>query len=258
MNIQTLIVTTNRHDHGLIEHMNIQTDAIVGNQCDRNEVEEFEYNDHRIKWFSFCERGVGLNRNNVLMRSTADICVFADDDMVFHDGYEELVKEMFNKYPKADIILFNLDEEGSKRYKNTKVVKINRTNYGKYGAARLTMKRKRIHFSGITFNLLFGGGAEYSSGEDSIFLYDCLKRKLNIIAVPYSLAELTETRESTWFCGYNDKYFFDKGVMFSRMYGKKAYLIALYNSFKHRKKRYKKYGWKNAYKKMAEGIGKFV
>lgn len=257
MKIQTLVVTLNQTDHSLLERMNIQTDAIIGNQCDRNEIEEFEYNGYQIKWLSLSEKGVGLNRNNVMMRSTGDICVFADDDMIFHDGYGTIVQEMFERNLDADIILFNLDEKNPRRPNNTKVIKINRTNYGKYGAARLAFRREKLHFAGISFNLLFGGGAAYGSGEDSIFIHDCLKRKLKIIAVPYSLAMLNDDRESTWFTGYNDKYFYDKGVMFARMYGKYAIFIALYNSFKHRNKRYKQYGWKNAFRKMKEGIRNF-
>ena len=36
----------------------------------------------------------------------------------------------------------------------------------------------------ITFSLLFGGGAKYSNGEDSLFLKDCLKYGLVVYAVP--------------------------------------------------------------------------
>ena len=61
MNIQMLIVTMHQKDHSLLEKMNIQTDAIVGNQCDVNQVEDFVWEGHSIKWLSFDERRVGLN-----------------------------------------------------------------------------------------------------------------------------------------------------------------------------------------------------
>lgn len=254
MKIQTLIVTTNQNDHSLIDKMNVQTDAIVGNQCDRNEIEEFDQNGHLVRWLSLKERGVGLNRNTVMMRSDADICVFADDDMVFHDGYPDTVKKLFDEHPDADIILFNLDEKVPRRHKNTKVVEINKKNYGKYGAARLAFRRRSVHMAGVSFHLMFGGGAVYSSGEDSIFLHDCLKRKLRMIAVPVAIAELHDDRESTWFSGYNDKFFTDKGVTYAHLYGKAAKWIAFYNCFRHRNGRYRTYGWKQAYHRMCEGI----
>lgn len=254
MKIQTLIVTTEQVDHSLLEKMNVQTDAIIGNQCDRNEVEAFDYSGHSIKWISMCERGVGLNRNTVMMRSEADICVFADDDMVFHDGYADTVKKVFEEYSDADIIVFNLDERVPKRYNNSKVIKVNLKNYGKYGAARIAFRRHSVHMAGVFFHLMFGGGAVYSSGEDTVFIHECLKRKLKIIAVPIAIAELKNERESTWFSGYNDKFFVDKGVLYGHIYRKRARFIALYNCLKHRKDCYREYGWRKAYQRMCEGI----
>lgn len=67
MKIQVLAAAMNQSDHSLIEKMNIRTDAIIGNQCDRNSVEEFQVNGHNIKYLNFNERGVGLNRNNSLI-----------------------------------------------------------------------------------------------------------------------------------------------------------------------------------------------
>ena len=33
------------------------------------------------------ERGIGLSRNTALMRATADIILFADEDVTYKDGY---------------------------------------------------------------------------------------------------------------------------------------------------------------------------
>lgn len=49
-------------------------------------------------------------------------------------------------------------------------------NYAKYGAARLAVRREALIKSDINFSLRFGGGAQYGSGEDTIFLSDCLKK----------------------------------------------------------------------------------
>lgn len=76
MTLQVLVVTMHQTDHSLLEKMNIQSDAIVVNQCSRNEVEWFMYNGHQILWMSLNERGIGLSRNTALMRATADIILF--------------------------------------------------------------------------------------------------------------------------------------------------------------------------------------
>lgn len=76
MTLQVLVATMHQTDHSLLEKMNIQSDAIVVNQCNRNEVERFMYNGHQILWMSLNERGIGLSRNTALMRATADIILF--------------------------------------------------------------------------------------------------------------------------------------------------------------------------------------
>ena len=53
MKIQVLVATMHQTDHSLPEKMNIQTDAIIINQCDRNEYEEFTYNGHTIRFTTY-------------------------------------------------------------------------------------------------------------------------------------------------------------------------------------------------------------
>jgi glycosyltransferase involved in cell wall biosynthesis len=232
--VQVLIATMHQNDHSLLEKMNIQTEAVVGNQCDRNEVEHFEHNGRAIDWFSFAERGVGLNRNNALMRAKADYCLFADDDMVFRDGYEQTVIKAFEENPKADVLIFNLEEEGdTDRRANTKARKIGLLNYMNYGAARFVIRRSAVSYHGISFNQNFGGGTPHNCGEDTLFLRDCLKEGLRMYAVPYTVAKLTESRESSWFKGYTEKYFFDKGVVFGIAHPVLGKLFSIYIAMRH-------------------------
>lgn len=133
---------------------------IVGNQCGRNAIEKFKYNGYEAIYLNFKERGVGLNRNNALMRATGDICLFADDDMAYVDGYVNKVLRAFRSYPDADVIIFNLTGNVSKRYNVKKACKINKFNYFRYGAARIAIKRKSVVEKAIYFNQCFGGGTQ--------------------------------------------------------------------------------------------------
>lgn len=69
MNLQVLVSTMHQTDRRLLERMNIRSDAIVINQCDHNCIENFTFRGHNILWMSMNERGVGLSRNNALMRA---------------------------------------------------------------------------------------------------------------------------------------------------------------------------------------------
>lgn len=253
MRIQVLVATMKQQDHSLLEKMNIQTDAIIGNQCDRDEVERFNYRGHEIAWYSFNERGVGLNRNNALMRADADIGLFADDDMVYVDSYAEIVNKAFEELPDADIIVFDLTYPHGGRAPITKVQRLNKRGCMRFGAARLGVRLDRIHLNGVNFNLCFGGGAKYCNGEDTLFLNECLDKKLHIYAYPAVIAHLQDERTSTWFQGYNDEFFFDKGVLYYMLDRKFAVVLAAYHCLKH-KKLYCEYGMVNAYRQMIKGI----
>ena len=248
MKIQILVAAMNQTDHSLLEKMNLQSDAIIGNQCDRNSIEEFKWNGHHIKYLNFAERGVGLNRNNALMRATEDVCLFADDDMIYVDNYEEIVNAAFDKYPDADVIAFNIKEKEITRYIIKHEEKVGYINYLRYGTARIAVKLKSVRDAGIFFNLCFGGGTEHSHGEDNLFLTDCLKKKLKFYAVPEVIAELTEERLSTWNNGYGKKYLIDQGALYKAISRRWWKLLCLQDALR----RSKTYGisWIKAYRTM--------
>ena len=97
LKLQVLISTMNQKDFSLLERMNIQTDAIIINQCDKYEVKFFDYKGNKIKWFSLNEKGVGLSRNTALFHADGDILLFADDDVVYNENYEEIILNEFEK-----------------------------------------------------------------------------------------------------------------------------------------------------------------
>ena len=232
-NIQVLVATMNQADHFLIEKMNVKTKCIVANQCDRNSVEFFNYKGNEIAYYNFTERGVGLNRNNALMRANADICLFADDDMVYLDNYCDVVEKAFEENPQADVCIFNLVGRDTGKDKIKKKHRVYWYNYLRYGTARIAVRLSSIKKNGIFFNQCFGGGTEYCHGEDNLFLHSCLKNGLKIVAVPTYIASLTEERESSWNRGYNDKYLRDQGALYFLISRRWWRLLCLQDAIRH-------------------------
>lgn len=226
--LQVLVATMHQNDYSLSQQMNIKTDAIIVNQCDRNLIEEYEENGNKIAWFSLAERGVGLNRNTSLLRATGDILLFSDDDIVYYDNYEEIILSEFKKHPEADIIAFNfvsLNKDRPSSYIK-KGHKLTWYNCLKYGTFRIAVRRDAIFKNNIFFSLLFGGGAKYQSGEDSLFITQCLKKGLKGYASKEFLGTVCHN-ESTWFKGYTEKYYHDKGALYTAIYGKWMILFTL-------------------------------
>lgn len=254
MKIQMLVSAVDQDVRTLAERMNIRTDAVIVNQCGAFGYEEYEHHSHRIQCYSFRERGVGLSRNSALMRAEAEISVFADEDIVYHDGYERKIEEAFAGNKEADMILFNVKVAPSRRtYWNEKEKRIHWYNYGRYPAYSIAARTEALHRANVSFSLLFGGGARYSNGEDSLFLRDCLRQGLKIMASPEEIGEEKE-RESTWFHGYNDKFFRDRGVLYHFLYGRMAVPFSLRFLLAHKEEMCRETGWKRAYGLMREGI----
>ena len=235
MDVQVLVATMNQKDHSLLKRMNIQSDAIIGNQCNFNSIEQFKINDCCITYLNFNERGVGLNRNNALMRAQGKYCLFADDDMVYEDNYVDIVVSTFNDIPDADVIIFNLKEKKPNRFVIKKISKVNYFNYLRYGTARIAIRLKSIKDNGIYFNQCFGGGSEYCHGEDNLFLTECLNKGLNVYSVPIFIATLTEGRESSWNNGYDDKYLKDQGKLYYTISKRWWRLLCIQDAVRHRK-----------------------
>ena len=215
LSLQVLAVTMHQSDLSLAERMHIEGDALIGNQCDRTAKETVKTEDGEITMYSFDERGVGLNRNNLLMRATADIVLFADDDVVYDEGYRELVLEQFRNHPEADVITFNVVPipDTIPPDLNTKWKRVGRLNCLKYGAPRIAARLDRLRGKNLYYSLLFGGGAKYSSGEDSLFIMDCVRSGLKVYAAPVRIG-CVKFETSSWFSGYTEKYFKDKGLFF--------------------------------------------
>lgn len=255
MTIQVLIATMNQTDHSLLEKMNIQSNAIVGNQCAYNSIECFVWKKNEICYLNFHEKGVGLNRNNALMRANCDICLFADDDMIYIDDYPQIINDTFLKYPEADVIIFNLLERTIKeqqRYVIKKPTKVRWHNFMRYGMVRIACRYNSLYENGIFFNQCFGGGCKYQCGEDSIFLSDCLKKGLKIYAVPITIAELTEERKSTWNEGYTEKFFHDQGKLYRAISRRYWRALCLQDAIRHQKNYKKK--WRYTYKIMRDAV----
>lgn len=193
MDLQVLVSTMHQKDYSIIEKMNINSDAIIINQCDRFEYKKINYKGNSIDFFSFAERGVGLSRNTALMRATADICLFADEDMVYVDNYKEIVINAFKENPKADMILFNVPSKNPERPTCQIVTKgkVRWYNCFRYGAVNIAVKTEKLKKRNIYFSLLFGGGAKYSAGEDSMFIADCLRKGLKIYTHPAIIGYVT-------------------------------------------------------------------
>ena len=239
------------------ENMKLEADAIVINQTDSFGFEEYQYNNRNIRVYSFIEKGVGLSSNNALLRADGDIVLFSDEDIVYNEGYAKAVLDAFEANPDIDMIFFNFDvAEDRQTYHIEKKGRIRSYNCGRYPTYSLAVRREVLHKKGITFSLLFGGGAKYSNGEDSLFIKQCIKSGMKALALPVTLGREVP-RPSTWFNGYTDKFFYDRGVLYKALYKGLAKPLALRFLIAHRDIMLTNRKLMDAYKLMTQGMKEF-
>lgn len=248
--LQVLVATMHQKDTSIVEKMNIGCDAVIANQADRNEILVTE----KVKMITTNTRGVGLNRNIALLAADAELLLFADDDMVYYDGMADAVVRAFRDNPQADVLIFGVDitrngEITERRHLKPRRLRVwNSMRFGTYAVA---MRRKGIVQHNITFNQNFGGGCPFSAGEDTLFLKACFDAGLKVYAHSYVLGTCAKD-VSSWFVGYNDKYFYDRGVLMRYLFPKCPRLMSLY--FGIRFKRETKIGALRRVKLMLSGV----
>lgn len=257
MRLQMLISGMNLDTTHVAENMKLEADAIVINQTDSFGFEEYQYNNRNIRVYSFIEKGVGLSRNNALLRADGDIVLFSDEDIVYNEGYAKAVLDAFEANPDIDMIFFNFDvAEDRQTYHIEKKGRIRSYNCGRYPTYSLAVRREVLHKKGITFSLLFGGGAKYSNGEDSLFIKQCIKSGMKALALPVTLGREVP-RPSTWFNGCTDKFFYDRGVLYKALYKGLAKPLALRFLIAHRDIMLTNRKLMDAYKLMTQGMKEF-
>lgn len=218
MTLQVLLSTYGQTDFNLLKKMNIQSDALVVNQGQEFSSYVVTHDNYKIQWINCQEKGIGLSRNTALQRATADICLLSDDDVIYSDNYRSIVLEEFERFPQYDMIIFNLISTNPLRseFINKKGHKVHLFNCLRYGAFRIAIRTTSYQRARLSVSQLFGGGSRFGSGEDSLFLVDCLKKRLRVYASEKIIGTVNH-HISTWFSGYNHKYFYDKGALFAAM-----------------------------------------
>ena len=237
--IEIIVATMNQKDLSLFEKMNAQTDILISNQNKEYCYEEKTMNDCLVRMISTGTKGVGINRNIGLQNSKADILLLADDDIVYHDNYAEIIREAFEKINDADVIIFRM-----RFIKNGKVYDVDKhktrrlsmRNGLSFGTYQIAIRKKSMERANLHFTHLFGGGTIYSSGEDSLFLIDCFRAGLKVYSYEGLIGDNIRD-SSTWFNGFNEKFFYDRGAFIACAFPKQRYLISLYYVYVYMRKK---------------------
>lgn len=197
----------------VLKSNNITGQVVTVNQVEDNEeILNIENNKRRL--YSYNEKGASRSRNRLLEMVSEDICVFADDDMVYNKEYENIIKSEYQKNKRADMIIFNIENQNKEREKIKKIRngKLNIFNIMKARTPEITFKRDVIKNYNIKFDENFGPNGIFLKGEETVFLSECLKKGINIYVSQKNIGYVY-SKKSTWFTGFDEKYLYDQGAI---------------------------------------------
>ena len=244
MQLEVLLSCMNQKDWQISEESKITGNVLIVNQFtdfhdadhQTNSIQTLETMPKRIRMIFACEHGLSRSRNMAIQHAEADICLFCDDDEEFRENYEDTIPNAFRNLPEADLIAFQV--EGKETRLPNRIQKLGFTSCLKIASYQIAFRRKAILEKQILFDVHMGAGSGNGCGEENKFLLDCRKAGLNIYYVPKTIAALYP-KGSTWFFGYDQKFFYQRGAATRHMMG--LWLSVFYGIY-YLTVKYKEYG----------------
>ena len=204
-------------DENYIDSLNIHTDCVVINQCDRELVRHTGHDTPKgrvnVTYVETTQRGLSKSRNMAISNATESVCILCDNDVEYVADYDRIITDAFARYD-ADAIVFFIKRPERDRPVFDRPKRMGYLSVLKIFSPEIAFRRDAV--SGIRFNESFGAGAKYFMGEENLFLYDLLKHKKKIMYVPEMIAA-TRDEQSTWFKGYDRGFFISRGANYAAM-----------------------------------------
>jgi glycosyltransferase involved in cell wall biosynthesis len=191
-----------------------------------------------VKIIKMNQMGLSANRNNCLRYATGDVLMILDDDVKIYPEYLEKVREFFNS-GDVDVACGKIktrpDEPEYKDYPSKEHQLEHISQLKAVSSIEISLRKKSIIENGIWFDERFGLGSLVSSGEELLFLNECLKKGLKIKYFPEYTVEHSCQSSVKKISAYSDERLFVAGAQAYALYGKSAYVRNFLSAFKRLK-----------------------
>ncbi|WP_353778093.1 glycosyltransferase [Winogradskyella sp. 3972H.M.0a.05] len=248
--IEILMATMFREDLSFLEPIFADNDLsdfqiLIVNQTDEDKQLKSDLANVRV--INSFERGSPASRNLAIANAKGDICLMADDDIVYKPNLKKTILEAYDKHPEVDFISFEAVNEHEKLQANypDEGVHDEKSLYEIYTWI-ITFKREVFKERSIFFNHHFGVGSTFKGSTEYVFLRNAFDKGLKMLHYPKTIVMHPE--ESSGRHMGSDEAFFASSARTHRFYGKLSYFWLL---------KYTLFMWKDGYIKFSEMPRKF-
>lgn len=139
-----------------------------------------------VKIINSSEVGLSKSRNLALKNAAKNICLIADDDVVYFENFVSDIIYAFNSLPNPAIVTFNHSRIGLDAPKNQSKIafKHNRKTILEVCSIEIAFNRPEITSNRISFDEHFGLGSYFETAEEFLFLRNSLRQKLRLFYYP--------------------------------------------------------------------------
>lgn len=210
-----IISTMNKSDEGFLNYIFVDIpwdtlNIIVVNQTNKNEI----HRKNKISWIN--DKAIGLSKSRNLGKKylNTKIGVIVDDDQIIKSKHILNILYGYNNL-NPDFITFKIWSftNDFKKYKS-QIFKHNKYSILNVSSIEITAKKEVL--KQINFDQNFGLGSKFKTGEEIIFLKDCIDYNFNGYFFPKHICEHPKETSSSIFTNKMKLY---KLKMFERIYG---------------------------------------
>tara|TARA_B110000046_G_scaffold173460_1_gene196094 strand:+ start:2450 stop:3262 length:813 start_codon:yes stop_codon:yes gene_type:complete len=188
--LEILIATMNRTTLDFLSKMfsgqnYLDFNVLIINQTIDSKLLKSECSNIRV--INTFEKGLSKSRNIAIKNATKPICLLADDDIVFNEGFENLILKAHQDYPYP-IITFQTQTTNNEMYWDYPLISCfhNENIREKTLSIEITFKKEELKELG--FDERFGLGSIFEDGENYIFLSEAKKKKMKLWFVNNTLS----------------------------------------------------------------------
>ncbi|WDE13287.1 glycosyltransferase family A protein [Thalassomonas haliotis] len=179
-----------------------------------------------LNYYELQGKGLSKSRNYGLSKVRTRYCYILDDDIALMEHAQEEVIAAFEKNINADIITFQHSDEFGKLKKNARLKAFfhNKFTIARVASIDIAIKVDSLRKHNLLFDSAFGLGTDLPSGEEFIFLSDCLKSGLIVLNSAAVITSHPQEASGIDFVSNREK-ILAKREMFKRVTGKKISMM---------------------------------
>lgn len=176
-----------------------------------------------IKVINSFDMGLSKSRNLAISNATKQILLIADDDVIYQKNFLKAISNSFNKNDNLDGICFQVIDDQNKFFRKYPLKKKLQLSYFEiFNCMSVEIAFKKSIGKNCKFDENFGLGSEFQLGEETIWLFDGIKKGIKFGYEPNVILQheqITTTNKIAI-----DRLYFCQSVVYYRIFGS-TYLV---------------------------------